>query len=140
MTKSRTLAIALSPLLLVLLPTNVAAQCVAPGLQDNWHGNDGGTYAIRVSGNEVRWRARSADNGRSWANEFRGRRGPGKSFAGDWWDVKKPWGKGKMTVKMVNDWTLVRTSLTGSPFGGSRWTRPRPRGGCNDTAGQAVDE
>jgi hypothetical protein len=139
MTKSRLFSFALLPLMLAA-PAASPAQCVAPGLQDNWRGNDGGTYAIRVSGNEVRWRARSGDNGRSWANEFRGYRGPGKTFTGDWWDVKKPWGKGRMTVKMLNDWTLVRTASTGSFFGGTRWTRPRPPRGCNDTAGGPVDE
>ena len=139
----RTLLV-LSPLLLLAAPAEQApAQCLAPGLKGTWHGNDGGTYRIDTSGDEVRWVGRSGDNGSSWINVFKGWRVKGsgwKTFSGDWHDTRGPGGRGTLTVKMINDWTLVRLDSTGSPFGGTRWTRPRPHGGCNDTAGGPVDE
>jgi len=136
-------AVAAVMLLLLVPAPPAAAQCAGPELAGRWSGNDGGTYQIRTSGSEVSWRAGSGspghDWGKAWANNFKGRR-DGDLITGEWWDVKAPWGKGTMTLKRVGDWSIVRVSATGSGFGGTRWSRPRQGGGCNDTAGVPANE
>ena len=75
------------------------------------------------------------DWGKAWANNFEGyrdTRGRGDTITGKWWDVKPPWGKGTMTIRLVDSWNIERTSATGSGFGGSHWTRPRGPRGCPD--------
>lgn len=111
------------------------AQCDVSISTGTWRGNDGGTYRFSQSGGEVRWIGRSADGGRSWTNSFRGRWNKDRTISGDWWDAKAPHGRGTMTIKRVDDWTLVRVAAAGSPFGATRWTRKR---GCADVALQPV--
>jgi|GEM_PF-3821265 len=113
--------------------TSVEAECPAPGFEGIWHGDDGGTYRIYASGSEIRWVGRSADDGQSWVNRFVGTR-EGHVLTGDWEDVGSPGGRGTLTINMDEDDLLVRTASTGSPFGGTRWTRPVPIHGCTDNA------
>lgn len=131
----------LSPLLLLVAAPaeRAAAQCAAPGLGGVWHGNDGGTYRLGVSGTRVSWEGHSGDNGKSWINRFRGTRS-GSLITGDWADQKKPGGRGTMTIRVANDHLLVRTASKGSFFGGTRWTRKPPSHGCNDTVGNPANE
>lgn len=126
-------AAALAPLLLLAVTAPASAQCVAPGFVGKWHGDDGGTYVISQTGGSFTWTGRSGDNGKSWVNRFKGRFIKSKTISGEWYDTGKPWGKGTLTIRMANDWTLERIGSTGSPFGGTRWTRPRPPRGCPDT-------
>jgi hypothetical protein len=133
MTSRISTILVLSPLLLLAAPPEqAAAQCLAPGFGGLWRGNDGGTYRIRDLGTMIVWDGRSGDNGRSWINRFRGTR-KGNVVTGEWGDVGKRT-HGTLTIRMDNDHLLVRTASTGSPFGGTRWTRPVPSQGCNDTA------
>jgi len=127
------LALALPIVLLTAPAQHAVAQCLAPGFEGKWQGNDGGSYVISSAGGSVYWTGRSGDNGKSWVNRFKGEFGDNKTISGEWHDTGKPWGHGTMTVKMVDDHTLVRTSATGSYFGGTRWTRPVPSRGCDDT-------
>ena len=119
------------------------AQCAMPPLKGIWRGNDGGTYQIRQSGNEVTWRGGSGPRdrnwGKAWANEFRGWR-KGDVITGEWWDRKAPWGKGTMTLKYFKYSRILRTASTGSPFGGRAWSRPKPPSGCNDNVAVPSDE
>jgi len=134
--------VAFAPLLLLAAPAQqAAAQCALPQLSGKWAGNDGGTYIISEAdeGRKVTWRAGSGvpgrDWGKAWANNFEGyrdTRGRGDTITGKWWDVKPPWGKGTMTIRLVDSWNIERTSATGSGFGGSHWTRPRGPRGCPD--------
>ena len=132
-----------------LVPAPAQAQCALPQLSGKWSGNDGGTYIIseQDEGRKVTWRAGSGspgrDWGKAWANRFEGyrdTRGRGDTITGKWWDVQAPWGKGTMTIRLVDSWNIARTSSTGSGFGGTHWSRPRGPRGCNDNVAIPAEE
>jgi len=121
---------------LALCATPTPAQC-SFSLKGDWRGNDGGTYRLGEFAGTVSWVGQSADGGRSWTNRFRGKR-DGQIISGNWADVAAPHGRGTLTLRLVDDWHIVRVSSTGSGFGGTRWSRPRQ--GCNDSVGIPADE
>ncbi|MEA3062560.1 MAG: hypothetical protein QOJ94_2341 [Sphingomonadales bacterium] len=127
---SRGIVIALLGTIGFAASTSVEAQCVAPPtIAGVWHANDGGTYRLRINGNEVWWIGMSGDNGRSWTNVFRGTR-TGNVIQGDWADIVGHSGRGTLTLRVSGTAFMERTGATGSGFGGQRWGRP-----CNDTEG-----
>lgn len=127
---------AAAALALAFCATPARAQC-AFSMEGNWRGNDGGTYRMSEIGDSLRWVGKSADGGRSWTNRFKGTR-DGKTITGEWADLNAPHGSGTLTLRLEDDWHIVRVSSTGSGFGGTRWSRPRH--GCNDTAANPANE
>lgn len=106
-------------------PAPIQASCAAATtLSGKWKGDDGGTYRIRAAGNEIFWIGTSPDGGKSWTNVMRGLRNPEtKSISGRWADIAQPGGVGALVIAIKSNNLLVRTSSTGSPFGGTKWTR-----------------
>ena len=121
--------------LVVLLgcPLWVHAQCVAPkDMNGVWKSNDGGTYYVKQTGNNIWWVGMSPDGGKSFTNVFKGVRN-GAIVTGTWSDV--PHGKTRSggILNLHVDGTngvlgFSRREVSGG-FGGSRWFQP-----CNDTA------
>jgi hypothetical protein len=130
MTSRNRILLTLSALLLLAAPASQApAQCLAPGpdLSGIWHGDDGGTYRVRMIGNEIFWLGTSPDNGRSWTNVFHGIK-DGTDIHGTWADVAgSAHGGGAMTVRVMTNGRMAKAMMTGG-FSGSTWTR----GGCGD--------
>jgi hypothetical protein len=123
-------SIAILALSLALAPATVQAQCEAPPtLAGVWHANDGGTYQVRISGTDVRWIGKSADNGQAWTNAFKGTL-KGGILTGQWADVGgRNHGSGTLTLRVSGTDFMQRIGATGSGFAGTRWGR----GGCPDT-------
>jgi len=107
-----------------------------------WHGSDVGTYYIRQIDREVWWLGLSRDQGRSFANVFRGSIGVSGSLEGEWVDV--PMGVGGVlsggTLVLQGDQsnTQLSTTLTKTEetahFGAGLWTK------IYDTEGVPVSE
>jgi len=104
------------------------ALCSFPSaLTGVWKANDGGTYYIRESGNEIWWFGRSRDGGKSWSNVYSGIRN-GSSITGKWADIPMGGARGGGIMNLeINGAELTRTNVSGG-FGGSRWSRH-----CEDT-------
>lgn len=113
-----------------------AAVCKAyPSLSGVYKANDGGTYRIREAGPTVWWLGRSADNGESWTNVFKGTRN-GSIISGQWADLHNGGdGTGALTLKVTKNFQLVLVKAAGSGFGGTRWLRP----GCNSDNSVPID-
>jgi hypothetical protein len=96
-----------------------------------WHGSDSGTYYVRQLDREVWWLGLSRDQGRSFANVFRGSVSESGTVAGQWVDV--PMGVGGVlsggTLILAGDApdTQVSTTLTKTQetanFGTEVWTK-----------------
>jgi hypothetical protein len=96
-----------------------------------WHGSDGGTYYVRQLDREDWWLGLSRDQGRSFANVFRGSLSESGTVAGRWVDV--PMGVGGVlsagTLILAGDApdTQVSTTLTKTQetanFGAQVWTK-----------------
>jgi hypothetical protein len=96
-----------------------------------WHGSDSGTYYVRQLGREIWWLGLSRDQGRSFANVFRGSVGESGTVAGQWVDV--PMGVGGVlsggTLVLTGDQpdTQVSTTLTKiqetANFGAGAWIK-----------------
>ena len=91
-----------------------------------WSSNDAGTYYVRELGNTVWWLGLSVDEGRSFANVFRGTLQNGQ-ISGTWADVPlgETSGNGALTVSsgaggQSTAWT--RLNVTGG-FSGSTWAK-----------------
>jgi hypothetical protein len=84
--------------------------------------NDGGTYYVRQSGNQLWWYGESGD-GVGWTNVFKGTI-RGSEIRGDWADVPKGnnQGGGVMIVRATSSGRFISTYKTGG-FSGSEWTR-----------------
>ena len=129
-----TLRLSAAALLVFLFLTfQATAQCVSPKfLTGAWKANDGGTYYVRRLGNVVWWVGKSADNGASWTNVFRGTT-DGDTITGEWADVIHNSGFGTLTLKILGKLGtgvhgLEKIGGTGSGCGGQHWFMP-----CNDT-------
>jgi hypothetical protein len=100
----------------------------SPGadLSGAWHGDDLGTYYLRQIGNTVWWLGMSHDQGRTFANVFRGSHAS-STLEGQWIDV--PMGldgilsDGSLTLYGGSKATdLVKNAQVGS-FGSQTWTK-----------------
>ena len=107
-------------------PAAIAAPPARGGAVDIsgvWLADDGGTYAIKQSGNEITWEGYSRDGGRRWTHTFNGVL-QGDTIVGKFSD-RPPGasrGSGPLSVKIVNDTRLEKVAGTGGNFGGSLWT------------------
>ncbi|AMY10835.1 hypothetical protein LuPra_04078 [Luteitalea pratensis] len=130
MLKTLARSIAILSLSWALTSANVQAQCEAPpNLNGQWHANDGGSYEVRITGTNVFWTGKSADNGKSWTNVFKGTL-KGGVITGEWADVGgRNHGSGTLTLRVRGTDFMERIRATGSGFAGTRWSR----GGCPDT-------
>ena len=130
MLKTLATSIAILGLSWALTSANVQAMCAAPpSLGGLWHANDGGTYQVRIAGTNVFWTGKSADNGRTWTNVFKGTL-KGGIITGEWADVGgRNHGSGTLTLRVSGTAFMQRIGATGSGFAGTRWGR----GGCPDT-------
>jgi hypothetical protein len=117
----------------LVLSSHATALCVAPTrLTGAWTANDGGTYLVRLLGNTVWWVGRSADDGASWTNTFKGMR-DGNIITGEWADVIRHGGSGTLTLRINGELGIgvhgfEKIGSTGAGFGGEHWFMP-----CNDT-------
>ena len=130
MLKHLTASIAILGLSWALTSANVQAICAAPpSLGGLWHANDGGTHQVRITGTNVFWTGKSADNSRSWTNVFKGTL-KGNIITGERADVGgRNHGSGTLTLRVSGTAFMQRIGATGSGFAGTRWGR----GGCHDT-------
>jgi hypothetical protein len=106
-----------------------------------WHGPDNGTYYVRQLGRDVWWLGLSRDQGRSFANVFRGSISAEGTLEGQWVDVRM--GVGGVlfggTLRLDGDHgdTQLSTSLTkteeSAHFGAWMWTK------IYDTEGAPAD-
>ena len=130
MLKHLTASIAILGLSWALASANVQAICAAPpSLGGLWHANDGGTHQVRITGTNVFWTGKSADNSRSWTNVFKGTL-KGNIITGERADVGgRNHGSGTLTLRVGGTAFMQRIGATGSGFAGTR----RGRGGCHDT-------
>jgi len=97
-----------------------------------WSANDAGTYYVREIGPTVWWLELSVDEGRTFANVFRGTVQSGR-FVGEWADVPLGETSGSGTLALVcsaGDLSinLPRASETGG-FSGQTWRKLRDAGG-----------
>jgi hypothetical protein len=92
-------------------------------LTGRWTGNDGGTYFIKQTGNQIWWLGQSADNGAAFANVFNGTL-LGNLLIGRWSDVPRGQSQnaGELSIQIVDANHLQTVVKTGS-FGASEWTR-----------------
>lgn len=83
--------------------------------------NDNGYYYLRQIGSTVHWFGENPNG--SWANVFRGKL-TGNTLKGQFYDVPKggAQGYGSLTLKVSTSGKLI-TKVSGSSFGGSRWTK-----------------
>jgi DNA-binding winged helix-turn-helix (wHTH) protein len=88
-----------------------------------WQGNDGGSYSISQSGNQITWEGVSGDGGARWTHTFKGAIHDNQIF-GRYFD--HPPGRslnaGELTVEIVDKDRFERVSVVGR-FLGSVWTR-----------------
>jgi hypothetical protein len=132
-------AAGIGAVLATLLATDATAQCARTQLTGVWQSDDGGTYAVRRSGNLVWWVGESKDGGRSFTNVFKGVVN-GSTITGDWADVRNANGfqsstnKGTLTLQLDgtlnNLFGFRKVSATGG-FGGTRWSFPCGGGGLH---------
>ncbi|MFM5908175.1 MAG: hypothetical protein ACKOPO_11425 [Novosphingobium sp.] len=113
----------------------LAATCPVSSTMDGmFKANDQGSYQVRQSGATVWWIGKSADNGASWTNVFRGLR-KGNIITGSWVDIAKDGGSGTLTLRVTANNQLQRIDSGGSGFGGSIWLRP----GCTFSKAAPID-
>ena len=91
-----------------------------------WSSDDAGTYYLRQIGNAVWWLGLSVDEGRSFANVFRGTLQNGQ-VSGNWADVPLGGTSNAGTLTMTAgsgqlSTALTRTAVTGG-FGGDSWEK-----------------
>lgn len=117
-------------------PPSQAAVCKQyPSLSGYFRANDGGLYLIRAAGSTIWWLGKSADDGASWTNVFKGTRN-GNIITGQWADLNEgASGTGALTLRVTKNFQLVRINAVGSGFGGTRWLRP----GCNSDNSVPID-
>jgi hypothetical protein len=94
-----------------------------------WSGTDQGTYFVRQAGNTIWWLGFSQDDGRTFANVFRGTM-RGDSIVGEWADI--PRGRfsnsGNLTIHAENGPTSRTLNCTSTGiFSGYRWRKLGPQ-------------
>ncbi len=126
--------------LLLTVPVTVLAD-----LTGVWRADDGGTYYLRQTGNNLHWFGERSKNNPAWSNVFVGKK-DGNRIKGNWYDVPKGnvMGRGKLKLDVRHSGNvLVARSKTGG-FGGSRWTRvgynPAPAPAPAPAPGTALNE
>jgi hypothetical protein len=120
---------------LALIASPAFAQCPASAQIDGtFKANDKGTYQVRSVGPTVWWIGRSADNGASWTNVFKGTR-KGDIVSGAWADVGTGSGSGTLTLRVTANNQLRKLSGSGDGFGGSIWLKP----GCTFSNATPID-
>ena len=85
------LRLAIATLLLApILPFEANAQCSPRNkITGTWRSDDQGTYIVRrIDNNVIWWMGQSADDGKTWANMFRGMFDGKKTIRGSWVDIK----------------------------------------------------
>jgi hypothetical protein len=97
-----------------------------------WGANDAGTYYVREIGPTVWWLGLSVDEGRTFANVFRGTLQSGR-FVGEWADVPLGGTSGSGTLALTGSagdlsTNLTRASETGG-FSGQSWRKLHDAGG-----------
>lgn len=130
------LILAAGLMVLTLPPQAVqAATCkAAASLDGKYKANDQGSYQVRQAGSVVWWIGRSADNGASWTNVFRGLR-KGNIVTGTWADITSSGGSGALTLRVTENNQLQKIDGSGSGFGGTIWLRP----GCTFSKAVPID-
>src|SRR5258708_354148 len=106
---------------LILLLVSVTA--TARSLTGVWRCDDGGTYWVRQTGDEVFWYGRSGDQGASWTNVFHGSIN-GDNMSGKWADVPNGAERqaGELDLSVESGNRFAATRKTGN-FRGSVWSR-----------------
>lgn len=104
-------------------PSQKPASQKPPDLQGVWACNDGGSYTVTQDGDTIRWKAMSADNGRTWTHTFVGRV-DGDKIIGRFEDQPPGVirGKGDLVLRIVNKSRLEFVSSS-TGFGGRVWSR-----------------
>jgi hypothetical protein len=91
-----------------------------------WHGSDAGTYYLRQIGGTLWWLGLSRDQGRSFANVFRGTIS-GELINGSWVDVPVGTGGtrdyGNLTIFCNSALTTQLTKVSIDDFGSDKWTK-----------------
>lgn len=107
--------------LLLMLVLSLAAHADLTG---TWQGNDGGTYYLRQTDEQLHWYGEQSVSEPRWANVFHGSI-RGDRISGDWLDVPKgrTLGEGKLTLVVRNNGQVLERLRESGGFGGSRWTR-----------------
>ncbi|MCW1402602.1 hypothetical protein OKA06_09760 [Novosphingobium sp. MW5] len=118
------------------LPSAAEAAVCKPAatLDGNYKANDQGSYQVRTVGTAVWWIGRSADNGASWTNVFKGTR-KGNIITGSWADITPDGGSGTLSLRVTQNNQLQKIDSTGSGFGGTIWLRP----GCSFSKAVPID-
>lgn len=112
---------------------HVAVDPLALDLTGVWKGNDGGTYYIRQSGDQIWW----FGQGSNFGNVFRGQLASGNSqITGQWADVPigQALGSGSISLVIVNPNKLRREENPGN-FTGTDWTREGSSGSSSSDSG-----
>jgi hypothetical protein len=104
----------------VVAPAALLAGPIRTGV---YRADDGGTYYVRVIGDQVWWAGESADGGRNFTNVFHGTVIGSTGIYGDWADVPKGRNAhaGKLRLEINSPTSFTATAKTGG-FGGSHWT------------------
>ena len=91
-----------------------------------WHGNDVATYYVRQIDQTIWWLGLSHDEGRLFANVFRGVLS-GQIIEGAWVDVpmgtEGALGGGSLSIYCADERGTQMTKLVNDAFGGSTWTK-----------------
>jgi hypothetical protein len=91
-----------------------------------WHADDVGSYYLRQIGDTVWWLGLSRDQGRTFANVFRGTLS-GVLIEGAWVDVPLGTdpilGGGPLSLFYIDDKTTTFVKASNGFFGGTRWTK-----------------
>jgi hypothetical protein len=126
------------PVYAIDIPQDFTVREEPATLSGVWHGSDNGTYYVRQLGSEVWWLGLSRDQGRSFANVFRGTVSEQGPIEGQWIDVRMGTGgvlsggelvlDGDHPVNPQASTTLNKAEQTAN-FGASMWTK------IYDTAG-----
>lgn len=89
-----------------------------------WHADDGGTYYLRQSGNQLDWFGEQAPTNPRWSNIFHAKV-MGDHIKGEWLDVPKgdTRGKGYLSLSIEGNGNVLKATSKSGGFGGSKWTR-----------------
>lgn len=84
-----------------------------------WSCNDGGTYYVKINGDQFYWVGESLDQGKTWTNIFIGEI-DNKRVSGKWFDLCKGNHslKGDLTLEIYKDNTCFSVIESTGNFGG----------------------
>jgi len=106
-------------LFLTILVSNAWAD-----LTGRWSCDDGGTYYLRQSGQDLFWYGKAEGERPAWTNVFHGRIHQGR-ITGTWADVPKGRARnaGKLELRLSPNGRILKAVQKTGGFGGSRWSR-----------------